>query len=223
MRLIRSRQQQTPYNLNMWRQPTSNVFCFKPQKQIPPLPFKLRTHTIQRGNVIELRSSYAGSGLPSVSDSVVSYEYDNFGNKTAEQNSSANPARRTEYIYDSTYHQFVISTKKIGPVNLIENVQYDFTTAFGKPIQITDANGNSQYLAYDSFGRLTQTKADTESGIQTMASYVYSSNGSPLTSYPLSAKTIQYTGSGSNIETRVFKDGAGRELHTVQSATGYSR
>jgi YD repeat-containing protein len=184
-------------------------------------PFAVKTSYVydSRGNALEQRTTYTGGSLPAVSDAVMKFEYDGYGNKTAEENTSASPARRTEYMYENTYHQFAESIKKIGPVNLTETVQYDYSAAFGKPVQTTDANGNSRYLTYDALGRLIKTEADTDSGKEILASYIYSSDGSALTSFPLSAKTIQYTGQGNDIQTRVFTDGAARELHTIQSAT----
>ncbi|MES0492029.1 MAG: RHS repeat-associated core domain-containing protein [Leptospirales bacterium] len=187
-------------------------------------PFEVNTFITYdaKGNPTEQRTSYTGAGLPTVSDKIVRMEYDNYGNVTAQEDASQTPALRSETQYDSTYNQFpVLSRKYTGAMNLDSTVQYSFDgTSFGHPVQQTDPNGNSIYIEYDSYGRVINLKSDTDNGIQTISEYNYSLPAAFFGAgeFPLSAKTTHYTGTPTDIQSRVWKDGFGRHVQTVQSA-----
>ena len=61
-----------------------------------------------KGNVTKETARYTGSGLPAVSDKIIEYAYDGYGNSIRTTNSSGSPARVTEKNYDSLLHQFVV-------------------------------------------------------------------------------------------------------------------
>lgn len=167
-----------------------------------------------RGNVSEKRVSYTGSGLDSVANRIETYEYDTYGNVTEMSDESASPVRTSEYVFDSTMHQYVVEEKvHTGSRTLTQTKEYDYEAAFGSLSEAGDYNGNKVYFSYDELGRLSKTEADTDDGKKQLAAYSYRN------SYPLSAKTIFYSGgTSSDSESRVFKDGYGRHLYTIQSA-----
>ncbi|MES0490884.1 MAG: SpvB/TcaC N-terminal domain-containing protein [Leptospirales bacterium] len=198
----------------------------RPASQITNVstPFELTTSISYDGvgNPIEQSTSYTGTGLPSVSDKLVKTEYDAYGNVTAQEDASQSPAIRSETQFDSTYHQFPVLTRQFtGSMNLDSTTLYDFEGVnFGTPIQSTNANGNSTYIEYDSYGRVVRIKSDTDSGVQTLSEYEYSLPAAFFGAgeFPLSAKTTHYTGTPVNIQSRVWRDGFGRHVQTVQSA-----
>lgn len=176
------------------------------------------------GNVAQTIQRYTGSGLTTVADRVIEYQYDGFGNRVAQDNKSDTPSRRTEFQYDSTLQQFVAAERLIGDaITLTETIDIDYASAFGHPKVVYDSNNFRRIYTYDSFGRMIKVEADVPSGggtaVATLSEYQYSADGSDVYTSPLSAKTAQYSGTAaSDVYTRVFKDGVGREVHTIQSA-----
>ncbi|EMO81102.1 hypothetical protein LEP1GSC126_0662 [Leptospira kirschneri str. 200801774] len=168
-----------------------------------------------RGNLIKRASSYTGSGLSTVGTHTTEFEYDNFGNKTVEKDTSSSPARGNSYKYDDELNQFVTQETKFGgSVVLTTTHQVNYSTAFGVPTVTTDPNGNKSYFEYDNFGRLIRTSSDTDVGTLTTANYGYDS------SFPLSAKTTFVTGTGDpDFVSRTYTDGMGRNIYTVKSAS----
>ncbi|MES0489524.1 MAG: SpvB/TcaC N-terminal domain-containing protein [Leptospirales bacterium] len=187
-------------------------------------PFELTTSITYdaAGNPIEQSTSNTGTGLPTVSDKLVKMEYDVYGNVTAWEDASQNPAIRTETQFDTSYHQFpILSRQNTGSMNLDSTVTYIFDgSGFGKPLQSTDPNGNSKYFEVDSYGRVIRIKSDTDSGVQTVTDNEYSLPAAFFEAgeFPLSAKTTHYTGNSTSIQSRMWKDGVGRHVQTVQSA-----
>ncbi|WP_141638376.1 hypothetical protein, partial [Leptospira santarosai] len=59
------------------------------------------------GNVTKRSSSYTGSGLSLVGTTTMEYDYDTYGNRTQERDTSSSPARGSSYTYDDELHQFV--------------------------------------------------------------------------------------------------------------------
>ncbi|WP_282993069.1 SpvB/TcaC N-terminal domain-containing protein [Leptospira santarosai] len=167
------------------------------------------------GNLVKRGSSYTGSGLSPVGTHTTEYEYDNFGNRTAERDTSSSPARGSSYIYDSELHQFVVQETKFGgSIQFSTNHQIGYGVAFGVPTLTTDANGNKSTFEYDNFGRLVGSISDTDDGSRTTASYSYDA------SFPLSAKTTFPTGTGApDFLSRTYTDGLGRTIYMVKSAS----
>jgi len=171
------------------------------------------------GNLTQETVGYTGSGLDPVADRVLTYEYDGFGNRIRSINNSDSPSRISEVDYDAILQQFVTEQRTVinddDYLSTIYTINYE--SAFGQPSIITDANGNSVYYYYDAYGRIIRASADTDNGVQTLSDYSYSSV------FPLSAKTIQYSGAeAGDIETRVYTDGMGRTIHTIKSALSES-
>ncbi|AVV80773.1 Virulence plasmid 65kDa B protein [Leptospira santarosai] len=167
------------------------------------------------GNLTKRGSSYTGSGLSPVGTHTTEYEYDNFGNRTAERDTSSSPARGTSYTYDDELHQFVTQETRFGgSIQFSTNHQIGYTTAFGVPTLTTDANGNKSTFEYDNFGRLVGSISDTDDGSRSTASYSYDA------SFPLSAKTTFPTGTGApDFLSRTYTDGLGRTIYMVKSAS----
>lgn len=185
------------------------------------------------GNVAQETHTYTGSGLAPVTPRTMVYQYDGYGNRVSSTNVSASPARRSELVYDSKLFQFVSEERLLGDgVTLTQKVEHNYAVAFGSPDSVADANNNKKYISYDNLGRITRVKSDTDQGVQTLSEFAYTlttadndiSPGSGFSAGALSAKTLQYTGpvtagaTAYDIKTRVFKDGVGREIQTIQSA-----
>ncbi|EMO21338.1 virulence plasmid 65kDa B protein [Leptospira santarosai str. HAI134] len=167
------------------------------------------------GNVTKRSSSYTGSGLSPVGTHTTEYDYDTYGNRTQERDTSSSPARGTSYTYDDELHQFVTQETRFGGgVGLTTSHQIGYGVAFGVPTLTTDANGNKSIFEYDNFGRLVGSISDTDDGSRSTASYSYDA------SFPLSAKTTFPTGTGDpDFLSRTYTDGLGRNIYTVKSAS----
>ncbi|MDI7237873.1 RHS repeat-associated core domain-containing protein [Leptospira santarosai] len=167
------------------------------------------------GNVTKRSSSYTGIGLSPVGTHTTEYDYDTYGNRTQERDTSSSPARGTSYTYDDELHQFVTQETRFGGgVGLTTSHQIGYGVAFGVPTLTTDANGNRSIFEYDNFGRLVGSISDTDDGSRSTASYSYDA------SFPLSAKTTFPTGTGDpDFSSRTYTDGLGRNIYTVKSAS----
>ncbi|KXZ29959.1 hypothetical protein AYB33_02555 [Leptospira santarosai] len=167
------------------------------------------------GNLTKRVSSYTGTGLSPVTAHTTEFEYDNYGNRTQEKDTSSSPARGSSYVYDNELHQFVVQETKFGgSIQFSTNHQIGYGPAFGLPATTTDPNGSKSYFEYDNFGRLIRTSADTDVGTHTTATYSYDA------SFPLSAKTTFPTGTGDpDFASRTYTDGMGRNIYTVKSAS----
>jgi YD repeat-containing protein len=103
---------------------------------------------------------------------VITYKYDSYGNMIRKTDPLG---RTTEIVYDATYNTFP---------ELVYNAKNHLTaTSFnpviGKPVSVTDPNGNKTTYAYDVFNRLTKIvkPGDSEAFPTTEMQYVL--NGSP--------------------------------------------
>ncbi len=166
-----------------------------------------------QGNLDQEVTSYTGVGLESPANKVIAYDHDAYGNVIRISDLSGTPSRVSETEFDLKLHQFVVTERSLKETGHLETrYEINYGLAFGSTNRTMDANTNSRYLIYDELGRLIREEADTETGIETLTTYAYD------TSFPLSAQTNQHAGDGSLVETRVYTDGMGRELHTIQSA-----
>ncbi|WP_406600534.1 SpvB/TcaC N-terminal domain-containing protein [Leptospira sanjuanensis] len=168
-----------------------------------------------KGNLTKRGSSYTGSGLPAAGAHTTEFEYDNFGNKTVEKDTSGSPARGTSYTFDNELNQFVIQKVSFGgSIQFPTQYKIDYSSAFGSPTEETDANGNKSYFEYDSYGRMTRSSADTDDGTRTISTYSFN------TSFPLSAKTVFPSGTGDpDFASKTYSDGTGRNIYTVKTAS----
>jgi YD repeat-containing protein len=166
-----------------------------------------------RGNLTEKRTAYTGSGLDPASDRILRYEYDRYGNRTAEIDASGSPSRRVDSEYDERLRQYRVRVvKHTGVRDLATSYGIDYGSAFGKADRETDPNGNRVIYEYDQYGRLERQRADTDRGLATLNSYEYGNE------FPLSAKVVQHTGTGDeDIETRAYADGMNRVITRVRT------
>ncbi|MBP7737018.1 MAG: hypothetical protein KA369_13655 [Spirochaetes bacterium] len=172
-----------------------------------------------RGNVTRETARYTGSSLAAVSDRIMEYSYDGYGNRVRTVNASGSPVRITEKSYDSRLRQFVTEERSLGDITLTTKHDINYQSAFGGLNGTVDPNGNGTYFEYDGQGRLVKERIDADTGTETLQAYEYG------TVFPLSAKVTQFDSfstllGGGTIETRVYSDGMGRVIHTVRSAAG---
>ena len=166
-----------------------------------------------RGNLTLKVKSYTGTGLAAPQAEVTGYDYDNYGNLIRLSDLSASPARITESEFDTKLRQFITKKRRLKENGHLENsFEINYAAAFGLNSRIIDPNNNSRYFTFDSLGRLSAEEADTRNGRETLATFSYSAV------FPLSAKTVQYAGDGTFVETRIYTDGRAREVHTIRSA-----
>jgi len=133
-----------------------------------------------------------------------SWEYDAWGNVTAEINPLGN---RTQYTFDSTYHLF--ETSQTNPLGQTTSTEWDFTC--GKGTQFTDLNGQPTTMTYDSLCRMMQM--DAPGGMYEDHSWV--NMGDPSTQHEL-IQTPSADGTHP-LWTKRYFDGLGRTWRTVAS------
>ncbi len=165
-----------------------------------------------KGNLARQTVEYTGTGLSDPGHAMVSsFDYDNYGNVIVSRNESDSPFRITEKSYD-VLKQFVVQERSIGDSTpLVTKYEINYNNAFGGISRKIDPNNNSTYFTYDYFGRLEKQEADINGSKVLISSYDY------YIGFPMSVKLTRETGS-SPIETRVFSDGMGRVIHSIQSA-----
>ncbi len=96
-------------------------------------------------------------------DPITQYEYDAYGNRTAEIDPRGNATLRE---YDPIYHSFVSEITNAAGLS----VQYTVDPGRGSLLSQTDPNGHTREARYDGLGRLVEK---TESGGETLLSYDY--------------------------------------------------
>ncbi|WP_207797672.1 RHS repeat domain-containing protein, partial [Leptospira haakeii] len=168
-----------------------------------------------QGNPIRSVTSYTGSGLGSVAPMITEITYDTLGNQISQKDVSGNPARGTDFVYDTQLKQFVVEKTSFGGSIRLKNLYtIDYTNAFGTPLQATDPNGNKTIYEYDSYARTVKISADTDSGTKVLATYSYDS------SFPLSAKSVLISGTWDpDFALREYADGLARTVYKVKTAS----
>jgi RHS repeat-associated protein len=172
-----------------------------------------------RGNLSIELNRYTGSGLAAVKDRETRFAYDAFGNRTRVTRMGEGPGRIVETEYDRILNQYVVKETLVNDPELSTSYEINYDAAFGAAQKKTDPNGGSIYYDYDSCGRLSRQRIDTDSGVETLARYYYDAPATGWSARPASGKVIQYTGDGFTKETRVYVDGLGRTLHSVWNSS----
>ncbi|PJZ66541.1 hypothetical protein CH371_00005, partial [Leptospira wolffii] len=168
-----------------------------------------------QGNPIRSVTSYTGSGLGVVPPKITESSYDTLGNLISQKDVSGNPARGTDFVYDTQLKQFVVEKTAFGGSIRLKNLYtIDYANAFGSPLQVMDPNGNKTTYEYDSFGRTVKTSADTDSGTKILGTYSYDA------SFPLSAKSVLSTGTWDpDFALREYVDGLARTVYKAKTGS----
>ena len=141
--------------------------------------------------------------------------YDEFGNLT----SVLDPRGcETAVVYDSIVHTFPVT---IGTGNSIisgtpgysTTMQWDYK--YGKELQLTDQNMNSQYREYDSFGRMARVRSpyEPDNGDMPAVAFQYRTESFPWTAVTVN-KISHDTASSEDMLTATYADGLGRIIQT---------
>jgi RHS repeat-associated protein len=131
-------------------------------------------------NIKQIKKDILGTGSNGSSGTAdFDMEYDAFGNLTKVTQPTAVNGQRMfyNYVYDPVYHTYLLGTT--DAYGYTSATQYDSNYLLGIPISITDINGATAHYTYDSFGRLTQYLAPTDSD-WTIKMYYYPSQTIPV-------------------------------------------
>ena len=135
---------------------------------------------------------------------VVQYKYDAYGNLIRKTDPLGNSS---EIVYDATYQTF--------PVFVYNAKGHVTTTAFnpviGKPVSVTDPNGNVTTYAYDEFNRLTKIVKPGDSVDFPTTEMQYVVNSAPP--HLVIVKNRETTG-GSTFDSVQVIDGLGKTIQT---------
>jgi RHS repeat-associated protein len=115
--------------------------------------------------------------VPSAQYAAITYEYDGYGNRTAQQQLVPQTIR-TETVYDGTFHLFPTKVTQFlaaagSPLNHV--IQATIDPVCQKPATTTDVNGNGSVWTYDKLCR--PTKVDMPGG--DFQGWAYSNLGTP--------------------------------------------
>ncbi|MCU7612967.1 hypothetical protein N0B16_00800 [Chryseobacterium sp. GMJ5] len=131
-------------------------------------------------NIKQIKKDILGTGSNGSSGTAdFDMEYDTYGNMTkVTQPASVNGQRMFyDYTYDFDYHTYLTSvTDSYG---FTSSTQYDNDYLFGVPVSITNINGTTAQYSYDSFGRVTQYLAPSDTD-WTIKMYYYPSQTVPV-------------------------------------------
>ncbi|WP_439480642.1 RHS repeat-associated core domain-containing protein [Chryseobacterium aquaticum] len=131
-------------------------------------------------NIKQIKKDILGTGANGSSGTAdFDMEYDTYGNLTkVKQPASANGQRMFyNYAYDPIYHTYLISTT--DAYGFTSTTQYDNNYLLGVPVTTTDVNGATSQYTYDSFGRLTDYLAPSDTDF-TIRLYYYPSEAVPV-------------------------------------------
>ena len=151
---------------------------------------------------------------------VTSFWYDTFGNliQSTGPANDYNQRITIRYTYDGLLHTYPVSVRNV-PFGYVSTATYDL--CFGRPLTVTDINGNTINYRYDLGGRLESLTAPGDTGWTIKHDYwiVYDSNAVSADSFPW-ARTqhfdIQHPDNPLN--TTVITDGLGRVVQTKKDA-----
>jgi RHS repeat-associated protein len=106
-------------------------------------------------------------------------EYDSYGNMTKVTYPPSENGQRMfyNYEYDPIYHAYLLSTT--DAYGFTSSTQYDNNYLLGVPVSITGINGATSVYTYDSFGRLTEYLAPSDTDF-TIRLFYYPSNIIPV-------------------------------------------
>ena len=143
--------------------------------------------------------------------------YDEFGNLTSVIDSRG---CETAVVYDSIVHIFPVTigtgnANISGTPSYTTSMQWDYK--YGKELQLTDQNLNSQYRNYDSFGRMTQVRSpyEPDSGDMPAVAFQYRTESFPWTAVTVN-KICHDTASSEDMLTATYADGLGRIIQTAK-------
>jgi len=131
-------------------------------------------------NIRQIKKDILGTGSNGASGTAdFDMEYDAYGNLTkVTQPVSANGQRMFyNYVYDPVYHTYLTATT--DAYGYTSTTQYDNNYLLGVPLGITDVNGATAQYTYDSFGRITQYLAPSDTD-WTIKMYYYPSQTIPV-------------------------------------------
>jgi len=162
-------------------------------------------------NIRQIKNDILGTGSNGSSGTAdFDMEYDTYGNLTkVTQPLSSNGQRMFyNYVYDPVYHTYLTATT--DAYGYTSSTQYDNNYLLGVPLSITDINGATAQYTYDSFGRITQYLAPSDTN-WTIKMYYYPSQTIPVAiteKKEASASNFQ----GINYFTSLFTDAWGEGL-----------
>ena len=148
------------------------------------------------------------------------YDYDMYGNveRVSLPYESLSDRMWTRYTYDTQLHTYPVSVH--NALGYTSTTTYDYR--FGKPLSITDLNGNTMSYGYDAAGRLVRLKGPNEgASVPYTILMEYHPRGyghdAPTYSYAVTSHyDIQHP--DDPIQTILFCDGLGRLLQTKKDA-----
>lgn len=130
-------------------------------------------------------------------------EYDQWGNLLRGTGPRGETART---VYEGTYHLYPTDTYNA----LNQHVQTTYDYVLGVPTRVTDTNGQSTDITYDTFGRRTRVLGPTWSGKRPETLFEYYDRGEK--GAPVSALTKVKKDDGSFLSATVHYNGLGQSL-----------
>ena len=129
-------------------------------------------------NIRQIKKDALGTGAYSTTADY-DMEYDSYGNMTKVTYPESENGQRMfyNYEYDPTYHTYLLSTT--DAYGFTSSTQYDSNYLLGVPVSITGINEATSAYTYDSFGRVTQYLAPSDTD-WTIKMHYYPSNTIPV-------------------------------------------
>jgi RHS repeat-associated protein len=175
------------------------------------------------GNVIRKREAIINQNIGKVTKiknyngSVISetdISYDAYGNIDTLKLPKNHQNQRMfyKYTYDNAVHSYPVTIK--DAYGYSSSSTYDYK--FGKPLTVTDINGNITTYTYDWRGRITKIKSPNETDYTLKFSYWLNANTNTFPATTLWAKTEHYDADypTNSLVTVLFADASGKILQT---------